>query len=194
MADLTPTACWNCRSRDLQPYGGAVARCRECGLEWSGNSGTVSAIELLGISRAVCEVSPNLAARIRRAADELIALERPTDGCLRILVERRRQIEVEGRSPDADVAYENDELAKAAACYALPITDDRRRDVVIWGGAPEGWPFAKEAWKPATVVDAGEGEAAVRSADRIRELEKAGALIAAEIDRLARRLERGPGR
>jgi hypothetical protein len=181
-----PCAYCSAPSVDVLQFAGGVQHCNGCGFEWSASTGMVSAIELLGISQAIAGESPNLASRVRRAADEFAALERPTEGALRILIERRRQIEQEPHTPESDIGYTRDELAKAAACYALPISDQRRTDVVIFGGAPEGWPFPKSEWKPAPVVDAGGGEAAVRTVDRIRELEKAGALIAAEIDRLLR--------
>jgi hypothetical protein len=170
-------------------------QCNECRWLWTTTTGPVTALELLVIARMIASAGAAgeaLSARLRRAADELAALERPTEGCVRILAERRRQIAEERFSLDADVDYQSDELAKAAACYALPITDQRRIDVVIFGGAPEGWPFPTKAWKPAPVFDAGEGQAAVRPSDRIRELEKAGALIAAEIDRLSGLITKEP--
>lgn len=82
-----------------------------------------------------------------------------------IAVERQRQIEVEGWTIEHDAAHENDDLARAAACYALP---DRDRGNWI---RYDFWPWEERYWKPSP-------------ADRVRELVKAGALIAAEIDRL----------
>lgn len=83
--------------------------------------------------------------------------------------ERIRQIQEEGFWTERDVKYAKEELASAAACYAtphrwrpFPVSNDRQ--------APLIWPWSPKWWKP--------GE------DRIRELQKAGALIAAEIDRL----------
>jgi hypothetical protein len=96
-----------------------------------------------------------------------------------IAEERRRQIEVEGWTAEHDATHVNDEMARAAAVYALPYPLRGRR-LLIDGGAPSHWPiqtWSKEWFKPApedTLI--GEG--------RIRELAKAGALIAAEIDRL----------
>lgn len=83
----------------------------------------------------------------------------PDPGVAAIAEERDRQIRIEGFGPDRDDAYENGELAAAAACYAT--------------GSDEGWPWPKEWWKPST--------------DPRRNLEKAGALIAAEIDRIDRK-------
>ena len=92
-----------------------------------------------------------------------------------IAEERQRQIGVEGWTAEHDEKHTDGQLAKAAACYAVPdnalslaspvyhIQVDRK----IW------WPFDWLWWKPTPD-------------SRIRELQKAGALIAAEIDRLQR--------
>jgi hypothetical protein len=74
-----------------------------------------------------------------------------------IAAERIRQKKDEGYAPEHDLEHVNGELIQAAICYAA--SDPAR------GRWPAGW-----QWKP--------------SADRKRELAKAGALIAAEIDRL----------
>jgi len=89
-------------------------------------------------------------------------------GVERIAAERKRQIDVEGYDSRHDDYYDNDQLALAAACYAIP--EDYRRDMEF----PDDYWFLEWArWKPTP-------------GNRIRELEKAGALIAAEIDRLLR--------
>lgn len=88
-----------------------------------------------------------------------------------IAAERKRQIEVEGfdAAHDDNPTNEIDDLAMAAVCYAMtPAARDRFAD-----GIPEEWPWEGRWWKPTPD-------------DRIRELVKAGALIAAEIDRLMR--------
>jgi hypothetical protein len=84
-----------------------------------------------------------------------------------IFRERQRQIEQEGWTPEHDQQHYDSELAKAAVCYATP--GDRR--IKFDDGTPHFWPWHPMWWKPT-------------SDDRIRELAKAGALIAAEIDRL----------
>jgi len=91
------------------------------------------------------------------------------DGATLIAIERARQCIEEGWTPQHDDGHTAGELAKAAACYATP--PDARTDVYgfLW---PETWD-APTWWKPTPD-------------DRIRELVKAGALIAAEIDRLRR--------
>jgi hypothetical protein len=88
-----------------------------------------------------------------------------------ITEERQRQIEVEGWDSEHDSDHDNESLATAAACYATPINE---RELTIGGrydGIPTMWPWDKEWWKPTPE-------------NRVRELAKAGALMAAEIDRL----------
>ncbi|RWP31772.1 hypothetical protein [Mesorhizobium sp.] len=94
-----------------------------------------------------------------------------------IAAERQRQINVEGWTPEHDDQHDKGELAEAASCYA------RGSDRVTWMQPdPEFprhkvmtgciiWPWDLACWKPT---------------DRRRNLVKAGALIAAEIDRLDR--------
>lgn len=92
-------------------------------------------------------------------------------GAGRIAVERARQkldVAIGGEGYDADHdAGEGDALALAAAAYAAPGPSRRVRG----GGIPLDWPWDAAYWKPTPK-------------DRIRELEKAGALVAAAIDAL----------
>jgi hypothetical protein len=81
-----------------------------------------------------------------------------------IAVERQRQIEVEGWTPEHDAEHVNGELAQAASCYALIAAHGTE------SYADDQWPWHSVWWKPSN--------------DPIRNLVKAGALIAAEIDRL----------
>lgn len=76
--------------------------------------------------------------------------------------ERNRQIYVEGWSEEHDDKHVNNELALAAACYAVP-------DVFSQGYWPPTWDLSW--YKPTT---------------RIRDLSKAAALLVAEIERLQR--------
>lgn len=89
-----------------------------------------------------------------------------------IAEERNRQITEEKFSESFDLKYTDDELAEAAACYALP---DRSRSYALMRPSlrtmPHLWPWHIDWWKPSPE-------------DRVRELAKAGALIAAEIDRI----------
>jgi hypothetical protein len=97
-----------------------------------------------------------------------------------IAAERKRQVEEEGWSPQDDAGmWPGGELAKAAAAYALPEGVRYMQAVKIVNSRPvyrrtllaELWGMELSWWKPSP-------------GSRIRELEKAGALIAAEIDRL----------
>lgn len=90
--------------------------------------------------------------------------------------ERRRQVKVKGYTSEHDDEHNQGELAKAAICYAIP--NRVAAQAVTW------WP-----WANAPVVNHNVHNPRGRRR-RIRELGKAGALIAAEIDRL-NRLERG---
>lgn len=91
------------------------------------------------------------------------------DGAALIAAERRRQVEVEGWTAehDDDVGRHG-KLARAAAVYATPLPD-RDPDFV-----QQFWPWEQPSFYKPTPLD------------RVRELAKAGALIAAEIDRLHR--------
>lgn len=84
-----------------------------------------------------------------------------------IAAERWRQTEIEGWTADHDDdEHGGQELAEAAICYARAGIG-AESDVV-----PERWPWSPQDWKP--------------SGDGVRNLVRAGALIAAEIDRLQR--------
>ena len=82
-----------------------------------------------------------------------------------IAAERQRQIEAEGYSPQHDDDLVTCDLAGIA--YAVDSLDPHplRRGDAYW----EWWPWSRESWKP--------------TGDRVTDLTKAGALIAAEIDR-----------
>lgn len=98
------------------------------------------------------------------------------DGAELIATERARQIAVEGWTPEHDDTHDDAEMVKAArayswvalceVCFAADATDFR----II----PNDWPmeWSRHWFKP--------------SDDPVRNLVKAGALIAAEIDRLQR--------
>jgi hypothetical protein len=90
-----------------------------------------------------------------------------------IAAERQRQIDVEGYTSKHDDKHMDAELAEAGCAYAdmaamqLGGLGDRAIKRV-----PDVFPWTVEWWKPST--------------DPVRKLVKAGALIAAEIDRLQR--------
>ena len=94
------------------------------------------------------------------------------DGIEMIMAERARQIMKEGYTIEHDLEHNKGELAQAAACYAWPPP----RPVDIKTAFP--W---RSHWKPE-LADPEDPKAYL--AARIKTLAKAGALIAAEIDRL----------
>lgn len=117
-----------------------------------------------------------------KSADEPIGMSAidPTTGPLAsskaagmILEERLRQISEEGWSIEHDDRHLLGDLARAAACYAIAdcpsmINGKTERDYII----RSIWPWEAKWFKPG---------------DPVRNLEKAGALILAEIERLLRK-------
>ncbi len=89
-----------------------------------------------------------------------------------IAAERARQINEEEWTPEYDDRHTRDELVQAAACYALPQLTSF--DWPWWRYDKDIDKWTPLFWKPTPN-------------DRIQELTKAGALIAAEIDRLLRK-------
>ena len=99
-----------------------------------------------------------------------------TQGTVRIAQERLRQIYNEGYSDEDDDAHDQGELAWAAIHYAAP-------EPLTHLDLPDRWPENWPDKRPRTL----KGELCAPSpVERIRLLEKAGALIAAELDRLLR--------
>jgi hypothetical protein len=94
------------------------------------------------------------------------------DAARDVLAERQRQISVEGWVPEHDDQYVSDELAQAAACYAMSFADQHNYDKPM-----SFWPWDMAWWKPQGAR---------------RNLVKAGALILAEIERMDRVALRTP--
>lgn len=93
-----------------------------------------------------------------------------------IAAERQRQISEEGWTAEHDDVHIRGEIADAAACYAATTRVFKSEQFAGRAYAPytaysDLWPWEGIWWKPK---------------DRIRDLVRAGALIAAEIDRLQR--------
>lgn len=89
-----------------------------------------------------------------------------------ITAERQRQIEVEGWTPEHDDAS-GGAMALAAASYAMHSVRSPKGRAEWWETSTwlKVWPWSRDWWKPTNPR---------------RDLVKAGALIAAEIDRLDR--------
>ncbi len=121
-------------------------------------------------------------------------------GVQRIAAERQRQIDVEGWTPEHDDEHDEGQMADAAACYAA--TDRIWMDTKLPSRISfiDPWPWSAD-WdkRPREMVrhvdinhhvthSPGEFLCAYDAPveERIRALEKAGALVAAEIDRLVR--------
>ena len=88
-----------------------------------------------------------------------------------IAAERQRQIDVEGWTAEHDAQHTNGELLQATICYTSYALG-----LILGQPYPKikgSWPWDFQYWKPG--------------ADPICNLIKAGALIAAEIDRLQRK-------
>lgn len=92
-----------------------------------------------------------------------------------IKAERERQVSAEGWTPEHDDQHPRGEMAMAAASYAFP--PQREPGDTHEEAPPDTWPWETEWWKPCPN-------------DRLRELVKAGALLAAEIDRELRLIAR----
>jgi hypothetical protein len=90
-----------------------------------------------------------------------------------IAAERQRQLEVEDWNAQHDDCHDEGEMAQAAICYATPESDRKYHNNYLKPAYLKGWPWEMTQWKPSPD-------------NRIKELTKAGALIAAEIDRLQR--------
>ncbi|NVM87595.1 hypothetical protein FHT32_001234 [Variovorax sp. SG517] len=92
-----------------------------------------------------------------------------------VLAERQRQVGLEGFTPEHDDEHDAGELASAACAYALTAADKlspySQGDGNYEAIHPSAWPWASEWWKPGTAR---------------RMLEKAGALIIGEMDRIDR--------
>lgn len=86
-----------------------------------------------------------------------------------IAAERRRQIEVEGWTPEHDDLHDCGELAQAAAAYAFHNTDAENFQPAAESLFPTNWDA--DWWKPKNPR---------------RDLIRAAALIVAEIERLDR--------
>ncbi len=84
-----------------------------------------------------------------------------SDGAARIAKERRRQIEKEGYDEEHDAQEPINRMVACAISYAMYDIDEKEADA--W------WEWDRQYFKPK---------------DRLRNLERAGALIAAAIDKL----------
>lgn len=105
------------------------------------------------------------------------------DGVEIIRAERQRQIEEEGWTPEHDDMYTDGQLTAAAACYAMAPEQIVKRysDAFIF---IDPWPW-DPTWDKRPRDTQGYLKEPTRE-ERKRMLAKAGALIAAELDRILR--------
>ena len=92
-----------------------------------------------------------------------------------IAAERTRQLQQLGYTPTHDDDHRLSELSRAALAYTLLASKQAHNPDA---SPPSQWPWHTKSWKP--------------SPDPVRNLIKAGALIAAEIDRLRRTTPHAP--
>ncbi len=109
------------------------------------------------------------------------------DGAARIAEERRRQRGAESYTEEHDDEHDQGQMAMAAACYAAPERIYVERRFANGFRLDDPWPWedlcdARPRPSHGNFVEPEEASVA----ERIRLLEKAGALCAAEIDRLLR--------
>lgn len=105
-----------------------------------------------------------------------------------IAAERERQVSGEGYVPEHDDAHKHGDMALAAALYATPVL--LYKQIKNFNGVSfrDPWPWELECDKrPRSGTCINPNSPFYLSMDeRISQLTKAGALIAAEIDRLQR--------
>ncbi|MGQ3001265.1 MAG: hypothetical protein ACT6UH_00525 [Hydrogenophaga sp.] len=136
-------------------------------------------MQLVAKYRAIRSNSPMPEQEAYRAVLDAVCLlfargtSPPTPAARDVLLERVRQISAEGWTPEHDDHHGKGEMAAAAGCYAL-FTDAYPNQ----GQCPAEWPWNADWWKPTNYR---------------RDLEKAGALILAEIERLDRLTKRTEG-
>ncbi|HGM7819079.1 hypothetical protein [Pseudomonas aeruginosa] len=121
--------------------------------------------ELVSLHALLCEAYQ--AGQVRAAAE--IGKEVP-QAWLDVQAERKRQVEVEGWTPEHDDAHSHGQMARAAACYALAgssAPNDGTAALLV----SLAWPWDEQWWKPSTAR---------------RDMVKACALGLAEIERLDR--------
>ena len=97
----------------------------------------------------------------------------PTPGAQDVFAERQRQMSVEGWTPEHDAQHVNNELTRAACCYATHAYERGWTDADTYQqeALPFQWPdnWSEAGWKPKSPR---------------QDLVRAAALIIAEIDRM----------
>lgn len=141
---------------------------------------------LISIRQRVANTTAGIAALAMMIARSCAALPDVSDPAADVLAERRRQVEVEGWTPQHDDMHGGAELAFAASTYALAatLTDEQRASVTSPCSLDNNatlrriWPWERTWWKPKS---------------RRQDLVRAGALIIAEVARIDRQPTRQGG-
>lgn len=103
------------------------------------------------------------------------------DAAVLVVAERERQVTAEGYTPEHDTDHQPGQLAQAGIAYAWDHASEpggkewkirHGYDGTVVGFPPECWPWDDDWWKPKSIQ---------------RDLVRAGALIAAEVDAHHRR-------
>lgn len=136
---------------------------------------SVTQIEDLGYSK---DISTSLRMKLHSHLHDTIFHRRGRGSDLIAIERERQQDHYQWSSEWDDKLHKDGELAQLAACYAMP-ENIRNQYQSLDAKTGKWWPrwypqkWSLDSWKPSPD-------------DRIKELVKAGALIAAEIDRLIR--------
>lgn len=129
---------------------------------------------ICGVKGEFYPCKPDIFAMTYEEASAAVKIEAPeepqTKAVADVLAERKRQVEMEGFTPEHDDRHNEGQIAYAAATYAA-FGGDNDHDRHHGGFWKVTWPWGDEWWKPT---------------DRRRDLVKAAALILAEIERLDR--------
>ncbi|AMH15363.1 hypothetical protein AL515_16520 [Citrobacter sp. FDAARGOS_156] len=156
-----------CKRKAMPPFGPDTSINRLKTINETQRSFTPEVVELLlGEIDVLSKSEWTLADELVKAQKRIAELEARAfnPAILDVIAERHRQQSVEGWTPEHDNAYQNSELADAAACYAIHAHNQGF-------STPAYWPWSPDWWK--------------QSGAR-RDLVKAGALILAEIERIDR--------
>jgi len=105
---------------------------------------------------------------ISTVEENTLALTTGSPSATLIARERHRQVSVEGYTTEHDDAHGAEPLIHAARSYATAAAIAVRNATLPPGMVPLTWPWHRSTWKP--------------TGDAVRDLTKAGALIAAAID------------
>lgn len=156
--------CVNCRHIGINDAADYAA-CHDC--RWTGPEPDEDKCPGCAGENCMAAACPECGGRYELVAEAKISTPAAQAGqmpqaWLDVQAERRRQINVEGWTPEHDDLYCAAELPRAAAAYILNGANDE---------APAIWPFVVKWWKPR---------------DARSNYVRAGALILAEIERLDR--------